>query len=60
MEAVRKLNFDKILPRILIYNKPEGEIVSKKDPKGRLTVFDNLPIIKNWQIKRRAIRSTEI
>tara|TARA_B100001175_G_scaffold12309_1_gene9587 strand:+ start:347 stop:880 length:534 start_codon:yes stop_codon:yes gene_type:complete len=31
----------------LIYNKPEGEIVSKKDPKGRLTVFDNLPIIKN-------------
>ena len=29
------LNFDKALPRILIYNKPEGEIVSESDPKGR-------------------------
>ena len=42
-----KLNSRKILPRILIYNKPEGEIVSEKDPKGRPTVFDRLPKIKN-------------
>ena len=42
-----KLNFEKISPRILIYNKPEGEIVSEKDPKGRATVFDGLPKIKN-------------
>ena len=41
------LNSDKALPRILIYNKPEGEIVSEKDPKGRATVFDHLPKIKN-------------
>ena len=41
------LNFDKALPRILIYNKPEGEIVSESDPKGRATVFDHLPQIKN-------------
>jgi 23S rRNA pseudouridine2605 synthase len=41
------LNSDKVLPRILIYNKPEGEIVSESDPKGRATVFDHLPQIKN-------------
>ena len=41
------LNSDKVLPRILIYNKPEGEIVSERDPKGRATVFDRLPKIKN-------------
>ena len=41
------LNSDKVLPRILIYNKPEGEIVSESDPKGRTTVFDHLPQIQN-------------
>jgi len=41
------LNYDEALPRILIYNKPEGEIVSESDPKGRATVFDHLPKIKN-------------
>lgn len=34
------------LPRVLLYNKPLGEIVSRCDPKGRSSVFDNLPIIK--------------
>ena len=33
-------------PRVLIYNKPEGEIVSRDDPEGRTTVFQQLPRIK--------------
>ncbi|BBI01233.1 pseudouridine synthase [Buchnera aphidicola (Nipponaphis monzeni)] len=33
--------------RTLIYNKPLGEICTRKDPKNRNTVFDNLPKIKN-------------
>ena len=42
-----KLNSKKNIDRILIYNKPAGEIVSENDPKGRASVFDNLPVIKN-------------
>lgn len=33
--------------RILLYHKPEGEIVSVKDPKNRPTVFANLPRLRN-------------
>lgn len=29
--------------RVLIYNKPEGQICSVSDPKGRPTVYQNLP-----------------
>ena len=33
--------------RILLYHKPEGEIVSVKDPKNRPTVFAHLPRLRN-------------
>lgn len=33
--------------RVIMYNKPEGEICSRQDPQGRTTVFDRLPRIQN-------------
>ena len=36
-----------LLPRVIIYHKPEGEIVSVRDPQGRPSVFDKLPHIRS-------------
>ena len=41
-----RIQFEAELPQVLIYHKPEGEIVSQDDPEGRASVFDKLPKIK--------------
>ena len=33
--------------RVLLYNKPENQICTRKDPEGRPTVFDRLPPLKH-------------
>jgi len=41
-----RLQFEAELPKVLLYHKPEGEIVSQDDPEKRATVFDKLPPVK--------------
>lgn len=33
--------------RVILYNKPEGQICSRNDPEGRPTVYENLPRLKS-------------
>ncbi len=48
-------------PRVLIYHKPAGEIVSRDDPEKRSSVFDRLPTVKNgkWLAVGRLDFNTE-
>ncbi|MDX2220240.1 MAG: pseudouridine synthase [Burkholderiales bacterium] len=41
------IKFTPDVPRVLLYHKPEGEIVSNADPGNRISVFDNLPKVEN-------------
>jgi 23S rRNA pseudouridine2605 synthase len=45
----KKITFvpDVKIPRVILYHKQEGEIVSHNDPKERATVFEKLPRIRN-------------
>lgn len=38
--------FGKQATRILIYNKPTGEVVTRRDPQGRPVIFTQLPKMK--------------
>ncbi len=33
--------------KVILYNKPEGELVTRSDPEGRPTVFQQLPKLKS-------------
>ena len=41
--SVIKLKWPDRLPRIILYYKQDGEIVSRDDPQGRVSIFDRLP-----------------
>ncbi len=40
-------NQEKPICRVLMYNKPEGQMCTRMDPQGRPTVFDRLPQVAN-------------
>lgn len=41
-----RLDFTPDWPEVLLYHKPEGEIVTQDDPENRATVFEKLPRLK--------------
>lgn len=46
-KRVIRFNLEESLPKVLLYHKPEGEIVSRQDPQDRPSVFDKLPHLRS-------------
>jgi 23S rRNA pseudouridine2605 synthase len=44
--AERRISRQARTPRVVLYHKPEGEIVSRHDPEGRPSVFDRVPVVQ--------------
>jgi 23S rRNA pseudouridine2605 synthase len=43
---IRVPAIDSVERQVILYNKPEGELVTRSDPEGRPTIFRNLPKLK--------------
>ncbi|HVE51490.1 MAG TPA: pseudouridine synthase [Casimicrobiaceae bacterium] len=56
-----KIRFAEPKPRVLLYHKPTGELVTRDDPQDRPTVFEDLPAIKDgkWIAVGRLDYNTE-
>lgn len=46
-KRIIRFRHEESLPRVILYHKPEGEIVSRSDPEGRPSVFGKLPHLKS-------------
>lgn len=44
---IKLIKSSKQRSRVLLYNKPEGEMCTRNDPEGRPTIFERLPLIRN-------------
>ena len=56
-----KIRFTEPKPRVLLYHKPTGELVTRDDPEDRPTVFEDLPSIRDgkWIAVGRLDYNTE-